>query len=246
MANEVVHVVILCQGQQTRLPDLANKKQLLPVYHRADGSPVTILGRTIAQVRATLRAPRITVVGDSAFVATCRNVAELATLGDPGNSSLKGLQRYLHAEHGHPLQGVKYPNTVVLLGDVVYTYDVLDFLCDQKSTAGLSFAMSSDLSTSGGELWGVAWKGGWYREVSELLLIAMSKYPPPQVDGTYQPGQLRRLYWEAERLFLSSCRVYSTTRSQYIMDVDKPDDLASLASIAKLVDESDREHGVSP
>lgn len=243
MANPVVHVVILCQGQQSRLPALLTKKQLLPLYRRPDGSEMTILSRTIAQVRSYLpTTARITVIGDSTFASTCRNVAELCTLGDPGNSSLKGLERYLMLEHGAPQDRRTYPYTIVLLGDVIYTYEAIGSLIGLPR---LAFSVSQDLSLSGGELWGMAWPGDQYGMVHSLLNLALLNHPPSQVDGTYQPGQMRRVLWMAREHILDKIMydVHATGKS-YIMDVDIPSDLLELAATIPLVERDDAEVGL--
>src|SRR5271154_6087227 len=102
------NVVVLAQGQQSRLPGIDRAKQLLPLP--ACGG-VTILQRTLIQLALMkLEECSVKVIADEriarhpSWTAPPQRLAEalyrpdfdvtIETLKDPGNSSLKGLARY--------------------------------------------------------------------------------------------------------------------------------------------------------
>ncbi len=202
------HVIILAQGEQKRLPNLVAPKQMLPLPACGD---VPILYRTLAQVARLC--PELTpltwdkgwqvsvvcwlplseeIMRASLPPQIVRDRAmsiETATLPQPGNSSLKGLARYLtqRAAAGYDEPG----RTIVLLGDVVYSWACLrELFAEAKSR----FVGTSDISESGGELWGFAWtRGTAARSIHECIVRALNRHPSFQA---YQPGQLRRVLWE--------------------------------------------------
>lgn len=220
------HVIILCQGQQTRLPGLDIPKQLLPL---PECGGVPILHRTIRQlarwIPGVIRGQGwMTVVGkrdhfakllvdvDASLPSGSADV-ELVELAQPGNSSLIGLRRYLE-QHNRPHTG----DVVVLLGDVVYSWRCLDAIFT-PTPGPISFVASSDLSPSTGELWGIRWDVGYSPLYS--LDRALEHYPP-FVD--YQPGQMRRWLWACQVLGHASV----VRCDDYTRDFDKPEDLKLL------------------
>lgn len=187
-------VIILAQGSQRRLGLGYPFKQLLPLP--ACGN-VPILGRTLRQLGDPFaRLSDVTVVTWEALIeqfppawaglVTQTNYAQLA---DPGNSSLRGLSRYLEQVPDHDADA-----TVVLLGDVVYSWACLracwSLLDGPGMRPGMGFVGTSGLSASGGEVWGVAWREVNHYEMMTDLRAALRRHPP--FEDTYQPGQLRR------------------------------------------------------
>ena len=176
-------VIILAQGTQKRMGPGAIYKQLLPLP--ACGN-VSILVRTIRQLDLYDRAQRdlgshvhITLLTWRDLYQAMEGLPELDELDEdmiqlpnPGNSSLKGIARYLE------LRGPRhrYDATIVLLGDVVYSWKCLDALWAMSITAG--FVGTANVSGDAGEIWGVAWA----REHEETMLTdlrdALLRHPP--------------------------------------------------------------------
>lgn len=227
------HVVVLAQGDQKRLPDLRTPKQLLPL---PACNNVPILNRTLRQVwdvhnRVMPAATSLTlaVVAWPTFrdhfevhpvqVGTERIRPYVVTLPDPGNSSLKGFSRYWESPEGVACRR-NAERTIMLLGDVVYSWNVLEALFDPKLDG--VFAVSHDISPSTGELWGIAWNDIASNGMQAVLRAAMDKHPPQTV---YQPGQMRMWLWEAETWLCEKgqCR-YNTdsTEGDYTADIDLP------------------------
>lgn len=244
-----VRVIILAQGEQRRLPDLKVPKQLLKLPACGD---VTILRRTLVQVARILHynlrrdpeaGPSVTVVcGDVIANEMHADINEpirprLVTLGDPGNSSLKGIHRYLTDTTTRAVNPVADHN-VVLLGDVVYSWACLSVLLEpfDAPAAGITFCGTSDLSTSDGELWGVSWNDIADDQMMTSLDRAVRKHPP---FTSYQPGQMRRWLWEAHPQFDEYERIDDYTR-----DIDLPKHVAQLFQLSERAAADDRENGV--
>lgn len=258
------HVIILCQGEQKRLPELLRPKQLLPLPACGD---TPILGRTLEQVYKLLQRhlTAITVVARREPFADfwmrpsyCPDVVEL---DDPGNSSLKGIARYLAEYRG----GVSYPRprTVVLLGDVVYSWACLETILAPwiDSYPTYRFVGTKDLSPSGGELWGLA----WHRDVDEFMrqrLGAAVAAHPPYTE--YQPGQLRRWLWTMPYVAAAvardpgeygipdcgpiACHIQHGTYvpvDDYTRDIDLPEHVRQLEFLSNLAATDDKEHGLT-
>ena len=165
-----VHVIILAQGSQRRLPDLAFPKHVLPLpacrntalLHRT----LQMLWRIYADCHVTLVAsrqlrthlPRPIVGTDGEF-----HTPDFITLQDPGNSSLKGIAKFLQGADAvraaieatwGDISGVPpllpFDMTVVLLGDVVYSWRCFARLF--TDSAAIRFVGSHNLSPSDGEL----------------------------------------------------------------------------------------------
>ena len=277
-------VIILAQGEQKRLPNLIEPKQMLRLP-ACNNTP--ILYRTIAQVAKFCpvlephtwdRAWQVTVVSwfplseqimrDKLPVAVPRDRAmsmDTATLPDPGNSSLKGLSRYLTqmTAAGYP----EPPRTIVLLGDVIYSWACMKALmavgADIPGTRSppSRFVGTSDLSESGGELWGFAWThGSAARSVHECIVRAMNRHPSFQA---YQPGQLRRILWETMGPSVAGLSVAEWKRvvadvaengpralpwyqaiDDYTMDIDVPKHLEALHELSDKASADDKENGL--
>ena len=259
-----MHVIVLAQGQQKRLPELTHPKHLLRLP-RCGGA--TILERTLRQVwTITPDDTQVTVVGweshrawvDGLQGATTPPVwaSDLRTvqLRDPGNSSLKGVWRFLD-DVGLTV-GLANPakTTVVLLGDVVYSWDCINALLIYPThPSSYRFVGTSDLSASGGEIWGINWDGDSHRTMVRHLANALRKHPP---FSEYQPGQLRRWLWEtADSLpggFLTYAHVVEqrTASGHYIpcddytRDIDVPEHVDALPELSELAAQDDVKYGV--
>lgn len=295
------HVIILAQGQQTRLPKLDRPKQLLELAACAD-TPIII--RTLCQVAMLGQVEHhegFDYVTDTTITVVCAHPLRYCIeavpgaailnhakrvlrpyaveLKDPGNSSLKGIRRFLRDQDldqrglPPPIQDRRESEIqyVVLLGDVVYSWD-----CLRKIFAGthwhMGFVGSGDLSKSAGELYGVSWKGGAHDTMLTLLDRALEKHPPSQ--DVYQCGQLRRWLWEADILCGNTeyganyageisllrnpvfrrwpaawtpaglHRTWYVVADDYTDDVDVPEDVYYLPQLAKAAAADDAANGL--
>lgn len=258
------HVIILAQGEQRRLPDLKVPKQLLTLKH--EGKAFPILYRTIRQLWQLVDTLGYgyTVVckGDLATYLTHDDTgitgAHVLTLNDPGNSSLKGIARCLTVNAyaperllvlSHRLPDVP-DRVVVLLGDVVYSWDVLQWMV--RSGGDHGFAISTDLSAGGGEVWGLWWDVDHGSAPMRAALVrALEKHPP---FAEYQPGQMRNwLYEVMPEIKGNEPNGGACTRGMcvvqafddYTMDVDTPKDIPLLDKVAPLAHADDLAHGVT-
>lgn len=254
----MTHVIILAQGRQTRLPALPVAKQLLPLP-ACNGTP--ILYRTMRQLWHLLPGvktldDRVTVVswlpvmerlqfeavtiGDDA-----RYFPEVDTLSDPGNSSLKGIARYLEqrtsaVDRSEERWGwrPRHDRTVVLLGDVVYSWACLRAILSDREL--FAFCGTSDISPSGGELWGVSWAIGQESLMRAALEVALKKHPP---FTDYQPGQMRRWMWAIHPEFQTT-RSY-TAIDDYTRDIDLPEHVDGIPALSALAAADDAANGVT-
>lgn len=271
----VTSIIILAQGQQSRLPNMPRPKQLLPLY---GCNRVPLLERTIRQIWSfcTIGSTTLTIIGwpqiklhfeehpvtfysgddDEDYV---KYRPEVISLDDPGNSSLKGLARYMVAVEGARKifddSGIKYQETgpiaraartIVLLGDVLYSWHCLTqlFGANDLDRSSIRFVGTKDLSPSAGELWGVGWESFRDDIVYNALAEAMKRHPPPQVDNTYQPGQLRKWLYALFGHDDATQRPYYTAVDDYTMDVDLPEHVEKLARASKVAADDDRRHGI--
>jgi hypothetical protein len=284
------HVIILAQGNQSRLPGLIAPKQMVPLPACGD---VPVLARTCRLIFEILGQPReatlqsafpddprpvpVGLVSDRVTIVTWAPLVEhlirhgmpiggkmLFTphaegLLDPGNSSLKGIARYLEvASAGRAKWG--FDRTVVLLGDVIYSWRCLEALLLPR-VAPIVFVGTSDLSESDGELWGIAWNERDPAAVAFLnnaLQGALARTPPFKA---YQPGQLRQWLFQLERAIggakvdgLPGTTVMSGSEvgalvyqriDDYTDDIDTPEDLANVPHVAARAALDDAEHGVT-
>lgn len=247
-STQHVEVIILAQGDQKRMGARHGYKQLLPLPACAD---VPIIIRTLAQLTHRLGDNhRVTMVCWDRLAACIGSVSAMALawprfthveLPQPGNSSLKGIFRYLETRSG-PLP----ESTVVLLGDVVYSWACLDALLAASKSAG--FVGTADLRNDGGELWGVAWGASHHNRMMMDLRDALLRHPP--FEDEYQPGQLRRWIsgWHRGDLRdhvtkLRGSREYFVV-DDYTMDVDLPAHIQLLRSASVEAEADDRAHGL--
>lgn len=240
-------VIILAQGTQQRMGAAFRDmpKQLLPLKHCA-GTP--ILARTILQLRHLFPSWTVHLVTwDHVFAgaslgANADNL-KVTQLPAPGNSSLKGIARFL--EQRPPVR--PQTKTIVLLGDVVYSWACLDALYGLSGHMG--FAGTSDLSSSKGEVWGIAWHAMHDDAMMAELRDALLRHPP--IDDTYQPGQLRRwvVGWRRGDVADHVARLRKTGNytpiDDYTMDVDLPQHVPLLDKASELAAADDEGHGLS-
>lgn len=255
------HVIILAQGEQTRLPELRTPKHLLRLPACGDAH---ILDRTLCQLAMLLDEPLVTVVCGGALryhvEASARHEVYKRTgkivaidayeLGSPGNSSLRGIARYLGGGTGDLSRGPTVLADdlieVVLLGDVVYSWRCLETILFTSMPPGVRFVGTSDLSRSGGELWGISWQQAWRGLAMQMLGDALEQHPP---FAAYQCGQLRRWLWafDAElhrRTLKDFAANYYTAVDDYTDDVDIPADIRALPDTALLAAEDDVARGL--
>lgn len=269
--------IILAQGSQSRMGDFIYPKQLLPLAaHTAAGvANVTIIERTIAMIvkrivgdatsfetaRRICDPHALVVVGDARFeridaaipVPGATDYFTVApatfTLDDPGNSSLKGLHRVLQYARD-PARRTRQPQrTVVLFGDVLYSWACLGALLNED-LANPIFVGTSDLGAGGGELWGLAWKAEDDKLMDAAMDLALKSHSV--FDDTYQPGQMRHLLWGLDRVLTArvdvmgghESRPWWFTCDDYTMDVDLPEHLLQLAAASFNAIEDDKLNGL--
>jgi len=267
------HCIVLSQGSQRRL-NMTHPKCLLPLPG-CGGRPIlyrtlhhvwSILERQrSARARAAAEShpgvvdQRITVVTwyevrkwfelNEVWVDDGTNsrrrrafAPEFISLADPGNSSLKGIARFLASDQGALWRGDR---TVVLLGDVVYSWQCLDALFTENISDNLCFAGTSDLSPGGGELWGIRWDRSVDRLMMDCLDKALLKHPRFE---EYQPGQLRNWLWEVDKKLdevSGGFRTWFCPVDDYTLDIDLPEHIPLLGPASDKAAADDREHGVT-
>lgn len=262
------NVIILAQGSQSRMGDSlkggVEYKQLLPLP--ACGG-VSILARTIRMLSGVeLDGGHVDVVCAADMAHQLRrqllNVVAIPwmprfeALQNPGNSSLKGLDRAIWSLWGKSIVGSPgaRDGALVLLGDVVYSHDCIDAILAMARPYGRGFVGTSDLSNSDGELWGVGW-GFPVGVIPSQIQSALRDHPPFE---EYQPGQLRRLIVHASWLANDSlpkpsvevARERERVNGRYIaiddytMDVDLPQHIAALGPASEAAAKDDAAHGI--
>lgn len=243
-------VVILAQGDQRRLPDLRIPKQLLALP-RCGNTP--ILDRTLRMVWELAHVHPM-VIGWPHFVdhytihpviANEDRVHPLVvTLDKPGNSSLKGIHQVFEAYKP------RTDRVVVLLGDVVYQWSVLEELLAVGSgvvNRDVVFAVSNNLTGSTGELWGIGWNQIAHGGMMASLTIARGNQPYDT--DVYQNGQMRQWLWGYEKFTDNMDHRYVTdsTEGDYITDIDLPSHTRPefLIPLSEHAAEDDHAHGVT-
>lgn len=241
----MTEVIILAQGTQQRMGRAhVGWKQLLPLP-ACGGAP--ILTRTLRQVRAMLPLATVTLVTwkalFSASFASSSNRIRHVELPAPGNSSLKGIARYLESDARPPRE--PETDTIVLLGDVVYSWRCLSSAAILARGNG-GFVGTLNLSSSGGELWAVAWPAARDDQMMCDLRDALLRHPP--FDDDYQPGQMRRWISGFRRGDIVDHVAQAIRRGQYIpvddytMDVDLPTHVPLLETVSSAAANDDAVH----
>ena len=179
-------VIIMAQGQQTRLPSLDQPKQKLTIdevlYSGRVYRPISILHRIINQV--VERGPHPFVIGPQELELETYQKGLVYTLVDPGECILSGIlaSQLLFGEE----------RTVILLGDVVYSNAAMERVlsCDLP----LFFAGTETISPSEGEIFAFGFSRSVQRQVTEALRKSPClDHQGAHVDYKGQPGHLRQL-----------------------------------------------------
>lgn len=239
--NEVeiamIEVIILAQGTQSRLGMRHGYKQLLPL---PSCGGVPILARTLAQLGKIVPASNVTVVTWRDIAARLPADCRCVELEDPGNSALRGIDRYLRSGQ-RMIAAADY--TMVLLGDVVYSWRCLGTLAHLGTTSG--FVGTADLAADRGELWGIAWCRQAEIQMRSSLSDGLLRHPPFE---EYQPGQLRRWIAGFERGDLRDHVERLRRRGRYVdvddytRDIDLPAHIALLPQLSELARVDDLAH----
>lgn len=252
-----MEVIILAQGTQRRMGPGVDYKQLLPLP-ACGGVPIML--RTCRQIDAMgwsgvahEGAPLVQTKTIITWAPVMRRlqqdvVAMHVELADPGNSSLKGIHRYMKIREIFPMAHTVTPDkTVVLLGDVIYSWACLTAIW--RMSNGWGFVGTGDLSSSDGELWGVAWNREHEPFMLKQLADAMLMHPP--VDDDYQPGQLRRWITGFSRGELAG-HVHGLRRKgryvdvdDYTRDIDIQPHTLLIPSLSVEAARDDEQHGIS-
>jgi hypothetical protein len=165
---------------------------------------------------------------------------ELAT---PGNSALRGVGRYLEQRDR---DNRRYDHTIVLLGDVVYSWECLRAIWQISKIGG--FVGTRHLALDKGDLWGV----GWSRALNDRMMLdlrdALLRHPP--FEDEYRHGQLRRWVSGFRRgdladhvIKMQKVEAY-TAIDDYTHDIDFPGDLVLLPDLSAAAAADDAKHGV--
>jgi hypothetical protein len=218
--------IFMCQGRQSRLPDLLTPKQLVSC------GGVPLLERTINYLRRVTTSDML-VVGPThlGFLDICsRYDASLFTQDDPGLCVNVGVENSVRFWAG-------YDRVHVMLGDVIFSKDALDKTIDDDRD--ISFTCSSDISPGEGEIFAMSLKPdsmeGQY--TTQALRAGYCRHTDTRL---YQCGHLRRLLW----LHCNSSKFAIKKRDReaphvvfvddYTRYIDYPEDLANLDSVPVL------------
>jgi hypothetical protein len=251
--SETTEVIILAQGALPRLGAHHGPRQLLPLP-ACGGAP--ILSRTLRQIGAMRGRETVTVVAGTSLTDALFQVAKWPVytvsveLPEPGNSALKGIARYLEFRE---TQGRRYQRTIVLLGDVVYSWACLEAIWEAADDYG--FVGTRNLSLAKGELWGAAWSRAYEDWMMTNLRDALLRHPP--FDDDYEPHQLRRWISGMRRgdmadhiarmkwPFPMSGHCPYTSIDDYTHDMDIPHDLVLLPDLSAAAAADDAKHGLT-
>ena len=233
-------VIILAQG-----PNRLGARHELPALQRLiKCGDTTIIWRTVRQVRSIGDGWWPTVVTWDHVRAAFAFDSGLACheLVEPGNSALKGIARYLELREQ---QGRRYTRTIVLLGDVVYSWDCLSAIWRMADAWG--FVGTNSLSLEGGELWGVAWHRAHEDRMLGALRDALLRHP---LGDEYHPAQLRRWISGMNRGDMRDHvrrleRIGSyVSIDDYTHDIDTVMHLVMLPELSKEAATDDARHGI--
>jgi len=243
---EATEVIILAHGAERRMGGQQGPRQLLPLP-TCGGAP--ILSRTLRQLSVLWPQVTATVVAPMAITDMLFSRCQWPIytvcfeLPAPGNSALKGFARYLELRE---TQGRRYQRTIVLLGDVVYSWDCLQQIWEMSADYG--FVGTRNLSLSKGDLWGAGWSRPYEDWMMTKLRDALLRHPP--FDDDPEPSQLRRWISGMQRGDLADHIAKLRWASHYAYvddythDIDIPHDLVLLPDLSTLAAEDDAKHGV--
>lgn len=252
--NETVEIIILAQGPEQRLGPRMVSRQYLPLP--ACGN-IPILCRTVRQVWNTFQGiPMIATWDRQRGQADMRWSVGGAPPGShditvtpqyfdlisPGTSALRGLSRYLG------LRRSVCDRTVVLLGDIVYSWACLHAIDQISRCQGVGFVGTSNLSEDTGNLWGAGWSRR--HEPSALSDLNDTLLRHPALDDKHQPGQFRRWItaWTRGKMV---DHIHHARRVGRYTDVDDytrditPDDIGKLPDISLSAQLDDIARGVA-
>jgi molybdopterin-guanine dinucleotide biosynthesis protein A len=225
-------VLIMCQGQQRRLPLLNRPKHLLQI------GGVPILQRTI-HLLAEHGVPDCIVIGPQAIADDMQHWAIptfLITLADPGICIVDGILAARDRWSGSA-------RTLVLLGDVVWSQAALAaFLADERPVV---FAGTPVLSASEGEVFALGFDDP--QAMRNLCMSCPCRVDRSRIRGfpRQQGGHLRRLLWHAQEH--ARLRVHPSLRrswhedmylpiEDWTTDIDTPKDAERLPDLARLAE----------
>lgn len=254
-----LHVIILAQGQQSRLPDLQIAKHLLPL-----GNGETILGRTLRMVSQMAPHATITPIAPvtTAKAISRRQRATTLSLDDrsvslvsiddhrPGafqDPAWRGDRQIevvtLAAPGNHAVAGLQGylrgrdpidEQIVVLLGDVIY------------SRAALAAVLSGIVTTPVKAFEGVTFVGSAHlgagtgelfgiRVAAARRDVLMAEVPRTSAAFTsYQPGRLRELLWELQKRSRVSWELRVHRHAPFLPVSDYTTDIDTPADLARL------------
>jgi hypothetical protein len=247
----VTEIVILAQGQRLGAHGLA---PLQPLPY-CGGVPV--LCRTIRQVNLLQAGspdgmwwPKVVTWGDVKVATSWPNedgrftvTPSYDVLPEPGNSALKGIARYLELRD-HRI--FRYDRTIILLGDVVYSWACLRAIWEMSKIAG--FVGTRNLALEKGELWGVAWSRALEDRMMSDLRDALLRHPP--LDDGYHHSQLRRWIsgWRRGDLSDHIAKLRKVDAyvdiDDYTHDIDAASDLVLLPELSSVAASDDAQHNV--
>lgn len=245
MSTGSTEVIILAQGP-TRARMGQRELAQLPACDNT-----SILCRTVAQVQKISTWPPTVIAGFVGCASPCFYEGTVKTnvmpayvdLPRPGNSALTGIARYLERR---AYENRVHDHTVVLLGDVVYSWACLEAVLKMAATCG--FVGTKNLCLDKGELWGVAWSRKSDDWMMCRLRDALLRVPP--FDDDHQPGQLRRwlsgLHRGEMRDHVATLRRAGayTDVDDYTHDLDIAHDLVLLPDLSAVAAADDARHGV--
>lgn len=249
----MIRVIVLAQGNQKRMGvKNTTPKQLLPLpacngvpiitrtmrqVLRASGDvsllDVVALSHVWAPAQDAFSKSTAAVYGQLPGVRRSAQTVMCTTLPDPGKSSLKGIARYLERR---PCEAQR---TVVLLGDVVYSWRCLDALLFGIADEGVCFAGTSTLASGKGALWGVAWDLDREPFMLQRLELSLLRHPQGQLRCWMVGGGCGSV---ADRVAEFTRNGHYVAFDDYTMDVDTPSHIAKLevASVAAAAEDFDR------
>jgi hypothetical protein len=212
-------VIIMAQGQQTRLASLGYPKQLIKVRDEP------IIVRAIRLAELVLDPDQCEGIltnvicghglGDKIYEHDMLPWKNIHTLAEPGDCILDGIAAT------QLLWGTE--RTAILLGDVYYTEAAIDrILTDERE---IMFAGTSNITEHNGEIFAMSFARSCQRQLARWLAWA----PCRQIDynNISQAGHLRYLLWAVQAFVGERCPGldFYLPIDDETMDFDTPADL---------------------
>jgi molybdopterin-guanine dinucleotide biosynthesis protein A len=209
-------VIIMAQGQQTRLASLGYPKQLIEVR----GEPIIrrMMRLAIKELNPYWELNTICSHDLGERLAGAGPWDGLHTLTEPGDCILDGIAAT------QLLWGTG--RTVILLGDVYYTEQAMDaILTDERE---IMFAGTSNLTEYNGEIFAMSFSRSCQRQLARWLAWA----PCRQIEYNRisQAGHLRHLLWIVQAFVEERCPGldHYLPIDDETMDFDTPADLEKI------------------